>query len=181
MEESQPKLIEPVSSTRKRKTEATKTGSSGLTRRSHRTKNSERQRRRLGRRTADSPVTKNSTGAQREPKPMRKRSWAERAEDWMSARLRDGTVTPNDEPGRALTKRGKSTRERHGEDQPTAHSPTEKDGRQNKIGSQDRTENNRHQIQIKSIQPQENRRPALGTEIRGRRHGHDRWLWLAAR
>jgi hypothetical protein len=71
---------------------------------------------------------KNNIGAQREPKPMRKRSRAERAEDWTSARLRDGTVTPNDEPGRGLTERGKSTRERHGEDQPAAHSPIEKDG-----------------------------------------------------
>jgi hypothetical protein len=40
-------------------------------------------------------------------------------------------------------------------------SDTVKDGRQNKIGLQDRTENNWHQMQIKSIQPQENRRPAL--------------------
>jgi hypothetical protein len=95
--------------------------------------------------------------------------------------LWDGTVTPNDEPGRALTERGKSTHERHGEDQSAAHSPTEKDGRQNKIGSQDQTENNQHQIQIKSILPQENRRPAFGTEIRGRRHGLDRWLRLATR
>jgi hypothetical protein len=92
----------------------------------------------------------------------------------------DGMVTPNDEPGRALTERGKSTRERHGEDQLAAHAPTE-DGRQNTIGSQDRTENNQHQMQIKSIQPQENRRPAFGTEIRGRRHGLDRWLRLTAR
>jgi hypothetical protein len=89
MEESQPKLIELVSSTRKRKTEATETGSSGLTGRSHRTKNSKRQRRCLGRRTADNLVMKNNIGAQREPKPMRKRSWAERADDWTSAcRLR---------------------------------------------------------------------------------------------
>jgi hypothetical protein len=152
-EESQPKLIKPVSSTRKWKTQATETGSSGLIGRSNRTKNSERQRRRLGRRTVDSPVTKNNTSAQREPKLMRKCSWTERAEDWMSAHMRDGTVTPNDEPGRTLMERGKLTCERHGEDQPTAHSPTEKDGRQNKIGSQDRTENNRHQMQIKSIQP----------------------------
>jgi hypothetical protein len=94
---------------------------------------------------------------------------------------RDGTVTPNDEPGCALTERGKSTRERHGEDQLAAHSPIENDGLQNTIGSQDRTENNRHQMQIKSIQPQENQRPAFDTEIRGRRHGLDRWLWLTAR
>jgi hypothetical protein len=180
-EESQPKLIEPVSSTRKQKTEATKTGSSGLTGRSHRMKNSERQRRRLGWRTADNSVTKNNTGTQREPNPMRKCSRAERGEDWMSARLRDGTVMPNDEPGRALMERGKLTRERHGEDQPAAHPPTEKDGRQNKIGSQDRIENNRHQMQIKSIQAQENRRPAFGTEIRGRWHGINRWPRIAAR
>jgi hypothetical protein len=80
MEESQPKLIELVSSTRKRKTEATETGSSGLTGRSHRTKNSKQQRRCLGQRTADN----HNIGAQREPKPMRKRSWAERADDWTS-------------------------------------------------------------------------------------------------
>jgi hypothetical protein len=94
-----------------------------------------------------------------------KPSQVKRVEDWMSARLWDETVTPNDELGHALTVRGKSTRERHGEDQPAAHSPTEKDGRQNKIGSQDQIENKRHQMQIRSIQPQENWRPALGTEI----------------
>jgi hypothetical protein len=37
-------------------------------------------------------------------------------------------VTPNDEPGRTLMERGKPTRQWHGEDQPAAHSPTEKDG-----------------------------------------------------